>query len=82
MHSYVRMCMDFPVTLTCGVPLGILVGFVESKRNVEENSVNEVCIEVCEGVLKREAVVNVEAQSGTALCKCLSVLAMHVQCLG
>lgn len=48
--------------------LGVLVGFVETKRDVEESSdAIVVCVEVCDGVLKRDVEINVEAQSYTAI---------------
>ena len=49
---------------------GILVGFAEEVIE-EDESINDtlVCVQVCEGILKRDAEVYLEFQDGTAQCK-------------
>ena len=50
--------------------LGAWIGFIESKRDVAEASgVIAVCVEVCEGILKRDVQITVEPQSYTAMSK-------------
>lgn len=52
----------------------ILLGFMEESIEVmEETNVTKVCIEVCEGTLKRDVVITVEEESITANCKQIKI---------
>ena len=51
-------------------PTGVLIGFTESKLEVEEgDNSTVVCVEVCQGVLKRDVVIYIDTEDDTAICE-------------
>ena len=60
---------------------GVLVGFTQEVVRADEGvGLVHACVEVCEGILKRNVTILVDYQNGTALCKLRESLALQTNC--